>query len=74
VNVVEQTETTEQVHNPYHNANYDDAIEDRLDAGLHRNEPVHKPQQNSYYDQRNDKLHERHIVFSFRILEADRDP
>jgi hypothetical protein len=39
---VEWTENAEEIRKPYHNADHDNAIQDRLDAGLHWNETVHK--------------------------------
>lgn len=40
-------------------ADHYDTIEDRFDAALHRNEPIHKPEQNAHDDQRNDEMHQR---------------
>jgi hypothetical protein len=34
---------------------------------LHRYEAIYEPQQNSYGDERNDELHERHLIFLFRL-------
>jgi hypothetical protein len=51
----------------YHDDN--NAVQDRLDGRLHRNEPIHKPQQNSNDNQRNDNLDQRHAtLFLWRLM------
>jgi hypothetical protein len=63
---VEDPEHIQQPQN-YHNDN--NAIQNRVDARLHRNEAVHKPQQKSDDNQRNDNLNQGHAtLFLWRLM------
>src|SRR6185295_10843124 len=42
---------SENIQQPENHGDYHDAVQDRLDGRLHRNEAVHQPQQNTYHDQ-----------------------
>jgi hypothetical protein len=44
-------EKSEYVQEPQDHGDHYDAIQDRLDRPLHRDEAIDQPQQNTYYDQ-----------------------
>jgi len=39
------------IYEPQHHAYDNDGVQDRLDASRHGDEAIHKPQQNTDYDQ-----------------------
>lgn len=58
--VRERTEKPEDVEQPENNDDDDNAVEDRLDGALHRNEAVDEPKQNADDDQYDDDVDEGH--------------
>jgi hypothetical protein len=63
---VEDSEHIQEPQN-YHDDN--NTVQDRLDARLHRNEPIHEPQQNSNDNQRNNNLNQGHVtLFLWRLM------
>ena len=47
----ECVEESKRVHEPQHDTDNDDRVQDGLDGSLHRNETIHEPQQNAHDDQ-----------------------
>jgi len=62
---VEDSEHIQEPQN-YHDDN--NTVQDRLDARLHRNEPIHEPQQNSNDNQRNNNLNQGQESRSTRFV------
>jgi len=58
--VREGTEEPEDVQQPKHHSDHNDAVEDGLDGGLHGNKAVHKPEQNPNDNQNHDDVDEGH--------------
>jgi hypothetical protein len=52
------------IEQPQDHADHDDAIEDGLDVVLHGDEPIHTPEQEAHYDERDYEMH-RDMWFSF---------
>jgi|SRR5581483_1355519 hypothetical protein len=61
-----EVENPEYIQEPNDHHNDNDAIQDRLNARLHRDEAVHQPEQDPYDDQRDENLHQWHTLFSYR--------
>ncbi len=40
----------EDIQEPQHYGNYNDAVQNRLDAALHWNKAIDQPKQNTHYD------------------------
>jgi len=53
-------EQSKDVQEPQDNGEDHDAVQNRLDGCLHRNEPIHEPQKHADYDENFDQLNERH--------------
>jgi hypothetical protein len=51
VNVGKGMKKSEYVQEPQDHGDHYDAIQDRLDRPLHRDEAIDQPEQNTYYDQ-----------------------
>jgi hypothetical protein len=61
-----------EICDPYDQNNDDQAVQDRFDLCLHRNEPVHKPQQDACCNDRDEDSGKWHFMFS--ILFSDSIP
>jgi hypothetical protein len=68
------TEKTKEIDQPQHNDNDHDSIQDGFDCGLHGNEAIDKPQQDTNNYERDDYLHERHGMTSFVLQTLIRSP
>jgi hypothetical protein len=62
----------EDIQQPQNHRDDNNAVQDRVDAGLHGNKPIHTPQQNSNDNQRNDNLGQRHATLLLLAPYADR--
>jgi hypothetical protein len=58
-------EQSKYIEKPQHYANDHDCVQDRLNAARHRDETIHKPQQDAHYDQGYENLNERHAFLTF---------
>jgi hypothetical protein len=61
----EGSEKAEQIGNPENNNDDHHPVKDGLDGGLHWDEAVYEPQQNSNDDESNHQLHQWHNSSSF---------
>ena len=59
-----------EIRDPYDQNNDDQAVQDRFDLSLHRDEPVHKPQQKPCCNKRDQDGSKRHIMFSNHFSES----
>jgi len=55
---------------PEHHSNHNDTIQDGFDGGLHGNEAIHQPQQNTYYDEYFQELNQRHNRLTVLVSRA----
>jgi len=62
---------TKYLHQPQNQNNDDDAVQNSFDLTLHRNEPVHKPEQDADYADRDHNGDEGHWKISNREMRAD---
>jgi hypothetical protein len=51
-----RVEQSKYVQKPQHHSDDHDAVQDRLNGGLHRNEPIDQPQEDTHHDQNFDEL------------------
>lgn len=58
--MTQPVEDAEDVEQPQDYEDHHDAIEDRFDAALHGNEPIHNPEQNADNDEGKHKMHKWH--------------
>jgi hypothetical protein len=68
VNSREWSEEAKEIRDPQNDTKNNHSVQDRLNTRLHRDEAVDNPKQNPDYDERDNKLHERHLMFLFSIL------
>jgi hypothetical protein len=54
---------TKDIQQPQNYGNDNDAVQDGLDGCLHRNEPIHQPQQYTHNDQNFQQLNQRHDLY-----------
>ncbi len=62
------------IQNPKNHGNDDYRIQYRLDRGLHRDEAIHQPQQDTDYDENFHELDERHVVDPSGLATCHLDP
>jgi hypothetical protein len=60
VDLAQPVEDAKDIEQPQDDADDHDAIEDRFDIALHRDEPIHKPEQKADNDERDHETDEGH--------------
>jgi hypothetical protein len=63
-------EQAEYLQKPDNYENHYNSVQDALDLALHRDEAVHKPQQQTNYGQGDNKSDEGHLVLSNQFHKA----
>jgi hypothetical protein len=66
----EGVEQTKYVKEPEHDADDHDSVQDRLDTACHRDETIHQPKQDTYYDQGYENFDQRHSFLPFLRCET----
>jgi len=61
---------SEDVDEPYHKYDYNDAVQNSLDLTLHGDKAVDQPKQHAYYADRENNREKWHFMYSNRFLEA----
>ena len=70
--LVEAIEQTIEIRDPQNQNNDNQAVQDRFDLSLHRDEPVHKPQQDACRNNRDKDGGKWHFVFSIHFSDLIR--
>jgi hypothetical protein len=55
------------IHNPQHDRNHHDGVENSLDRALHWNVAIHEPKQNAYNNERQHNVDKGHFAFSNQV-------
>jgi hypothetical protein len=66
--MLKMSEYSVEIRNPQNQDDYNDTIQDRFNLSLHWDEPVHKPQEKTCGNKRDQDSGKWHFVFSNHVL------